>query len=145
MHSGLNFIVMSSLSVVPDFAFRKVLLKGKFDYSHAMLVGPRVRDGTHGYHLVVPLVRSDGSTVLVDRGFVTQEVGESDTWKREDGEVFVLGMLRTTQVRNKFTPDNHPEKGEWYWSDVPSMAEFAGGEKANVQPVYIEEIFGRSV
>ena len=74
---------MSSLSVVPDFAFRKVLLKGKFDYSHAMLVGPRVRDGTHGYHLVVPLVRSDGSTVLVDRGFVTQEVGESETGERE--------------------------------------------------------------
>ena len=130
------------MSVVPDFAYRKVLLKGRFDYSHAMLLGPRVRDGTHGYHLVVPLVRSDGSTVLVDRGFVSQEVGESGAFAKDGEEGFVLGMLRMTHVRNNFTPDNHPEKGEWYWADVPSMAEYAGGEKANVQPVYVEEIFG---
>ncbi|CAL1694951.1 unnamed protein product [Somion occarium] len=130
-----------NLSVLPEFAFRKVLLKGRLDYSHAMLVGPRVRDGTHGFHLVVPLVRTDGSTVLVDRGFVSQEVGESGHWAKEDGEIYVQGLLRTTQVRNKFTPDNHPEKGLWHWADVPAMAEYAGGESANVQPVYVEEIF----
>ncbi|KAI0082104.1 mitochondrial protein required for respiration [Panus rudis PR-1116 ss-1] len=130
-----------NLSAVPTFAYRRVLLKGKFDYSHAMLVGPRVRDGAHGYHLVVPLVRPDGSTVLVDRGFVSQEAVASSSWRREEGDVQILGMLRTSQVRNKFTPDNHPEKGEWYWADVSAMAEFAGGSAANVQPVYIEEIF----
>ena len=63
----------------------------------------------------------------------------------DEGEVKILGMLRTTQVRNKFTPENHPEKGEWYWADVEAMATYAGGEQAGVHPVFIEEVFGESV
>lgn len=105
-----------------------------------MLLVPRVREGVHGAHVVTPLIRENGSTVLVDRGFVSNEF--ISTYQREDDEVEVLGMLRTSQPRNNFTPDNHPEEGLWYWTDVDAMAEFAGGEKAGVQPVYVEQIFG---
>ncbi|KAI0785008.1 mitochondrial protein required for respiration [Abortiporus biennis] len=130
-----------NLAAVPDFAYRKVLLTGKWDHAHTMLLGPRVLDGTAGYHVVTPLVREDGSTVLVNRGFITPEHAESKDWSREEGTVEVLGMLRTAEARNKFTPDNHPEKGEWYWADVSSMAAWVGGEAANVQPVFIDEVF----
>lgn len=51
-------------------------------------------------------------------------------------------MLRTGHARNRFTPDNNPEEGKWYWADVQAMADYAGGEAAGVQPVYVEEIFG---
>lgn len=132
------------MAAVPEFSFRKVKLKGHWDAEHAMLLGPRVWDGTIGYHLVVPLIRSDGSTVLVDRGFVSKELADRAKSHIETNEVEILGMLRTSHVRNNFTPDNHPEKGEWYWADVPAMAEYAGGEQAGVQPVYVEEIFGKS-
>lgn len=53
-------------------------------------------------------------------------------------------MIRTSQNRNVFTPDNKPEKGEWYWVDVDALALQAGGEAANVQPVFVEAIFGES-
>lgn len=131
-----------NMAAVPEFSFRKVKLKGHWDAEHAMLLGPRVWDGTIGYHLVVPLIRSDGSTVLVDRGFVSKKLADRAKSHIETNEVEILGMLRTSHVRNNFTPDNHPEKGEWYWADVPAMAEYAGGEQAGVQPVYVEEIFG---
>ncbi|KAI0375151.1 SURF1-domain-containing protein [Pilatotrama ljubarskyi] len=132
-----------NLAALPDFVYRKVVLKGRWDNSHAILLGPRVRDGTIGYHLVVPLIRSDGSTVLVDRGFVTKELVHAarQVQDKEQGEVEILGMLRTAQARNKFTPENHPEKGEWYWADVDAMAQYAGGEAAGVQPVFVEEVF----
>ena len=109
-----------------------------------MLLGPRVRDGTIGYHVVVPFMRTDGSTVLVDRGFVAKELAQNvkGTMVAELGEVEILGMLRTAQVRNNFTPENKPEKGEWYWADVEAMAAHVGGEEAGVQPVFIEEVFG---
>ncbi|TFY57249.1 hypothetical protein EVJ58_g7136 [Rhodofomes roseus] len=112
------------INAVPDFAFRKVTLKGHWDVDHAVLLGPRVRNGTNGYHLVVPL-----------------ELADSCKRHLESGDVEILGMLRTTHKRNAFTPDNHPEKGEWYWADVDAMAEYAGGERAGVQPVLVEEIF----
>jgi len=132
-----------SLGIIPDFVYRKVLMSGKWDYDHMIIVGPRTRDGTAGHHVIIPLVRSDGTTILVDRGFVSKDALEK-FYKavHADEEVFVQGMLRVSQVRNSFTPDNHPEKGEWYWIDVDAMAEHAGGEKANVQPVFVEEIFG---
>ena len=118
-------------------------MSGMWDYAHTIIVGPRTRDGTAGYHVITPLVRSNGTTVLVDRGFVSKDAIEKFTKAADTSEeVFVQGMLRVSQVRNSFTPDNHPEKGEWYWIDADAMAEYAGGEKANVQPVLVEEIFG---
>ncbi|KAF7793399.1 hypothetical protein EIP86_004511 [Pleurotus ostreatoroseus] len=130
-----------NLAAIPDFTYRKVILKGKWDHKHALLLGPRVYDGQNGYHLVEPLIRSDGSTILVDRGFVSKERGDVLSQLKDEGEVQILGMLRTTQVRNNFTPDNHPEKGEWYWADVDAMAEYAGGATSGVQPVFVEEVF----
>ncbi|KAF7981123.1 hypothetical protein HWV62_34853 [Athelia sp. TMB] len=109
-----------------------------------MLLGPRVREGAQGYNVVTPLIRADGSTVLVDRGFVLKEHVENGALNQARGEVELLGMIRTSQNRNSFTPDNHPEKGQWYWTDVKAMADYAGGEAAGVQPVFVEEIFGES-
>ncbi len=106
-----------------------------------MLLSPRVREGVHGFHVVTPLIRENGSTILVDRGFVSRDFSDSLPESNE-GEVEVLGMLRTSQKRNLFTPDNKPEAGEWYWTDVEKMAEYVGGEKAGVQPVLVEQIFG---
>jgi surfeit locus 1 family protein len=118
-------------------------MSGKWDYDHIIIVGPRTRDGTAGHHVIIPFVRSNGTTVLVDRGFVSKDGLERfSKAPRTDEEVFIQGMLRVSQVRNSFTPDNHPEKGEWYWIDVDAIAEYAGGGKANVQPVFVEEIFG---
>ncbi|KAH0837996.1 SURF1 family-domain-containing protein [Lanmaoa asiatica] len=129
-----------NVSVIPEFAFRRVLLRGRWDHADAMLLGPRVRDGTHGYHVITPFVRTDGSTVLVDRGFIGKDFAGHYA-RDEEGEVQVLGMLRTSHKRNSFTPDNQPAERKWYWADIDSMAEAAGGEAAGVQPVFIEQIF----
>jgi surfeit locus 1 family protein len=131
------------LAVIPEFIYRKVILSGTWDHAHSMLVGPRVREGTHGFHLVTPLVRAGGSTVLVDRGFVSKDLAEAAKARTTDGVVEVVGMLRAAQARNAFTPDNLPEQGVWYWADVDTMVAYAGGESKNVQPVFIEAIFGK--
>ncbi|KAJ7170082.1 SURF1 family-domain-containing protein [Mycena filopes] len=129
-----------NLSVIPEFVFRKVFLKGKWDHDHSMLVGPRTREGVHGANVLTPLIREDGSTIIVDRGFISSDF-DLQSMARDNREVQCLGMLRTTQERNTFTPDNHPERGEWYWKDLEAMTEYAGGVNANVQPVLVEEIF----
>jgi surfeit locus 1 family protein len=107
-----------------------------------MLLGPRVLDGTNGFHLITPLVRGNGSTILVDRGFISGDTAARRSYPTPDEEVEVRGMLRESQARNSFTPDNNAAKGEWYWADVTAMADYAGGESSNVQSVLVEEIFG---
>ncbi|KAK0500566.1 mitochondrial protein required for respiration [Armillaria luteobubalina] len=130
-----------NLSVIPEFIWRRVVVRGKWDHAHTMLFPLRVREGVVGVHLVTPLIREDGSTILINRGFLSQEHAENHAWDRPEDEVEVFGMLRTSQPRNAFTPDNHPEEGIWYWYDVNAMTEYAGGEQSNVQPVYLEQIF----
>lgn len=139
----LNTKVLS-LAVIPEFVWRKVVVKGTFDHTHAMLLGPRVREGQHGVNVVTPLVRADGSTILVDRGFVTADVAKARSFSRPEGVVEVLGMIRLSQPRNTFTPDNRPEENQWYWTDIEGMAQHAGGESANIQPVLVEQIFGNA-
>lgn len=134
--------VIRSLAAIPEFVYRRVTLRGKWDHAHSMLLGPRVLDGTNGSHLITPLVRANGSTVLVDRGFISERAAAKRDYPTPDGNVEVHGMLRESQARNNFTPDNNPTKGEWYWADVTAMADYAGGESSNVQPVLVEEIFG---
>ncbi|KAG2367761.1 SURF1 family-domain-containing protein [Suillus spraguei] len=134
-----------NLSVVPEFVYRRVLLRGRWDHKHSMLLGPRVLEGSHGHHVVTPLIRSDGTTVLVDRGFVAKEFADANTFEREEaGEVEILGMLRASHTRNSFTPDNKPAEGTWYWADVDAMADYAGGEAEHVQPVFVEQIYDGS-
>lgn len=135
------------MDILPEFDFRKFIATGEWDHAHTILVGPKTRDGTLGYQIITPLVREDGSTVLVDRGFVSKEHVSSDrrtrSYYQPKGKVNVLGMLRTQlQKKNAFTPDNKPEKGEWYWPDIERMKQWLGGDERNVEGVFLEEIFG---
>ncbi|KAJ1301742.1 hypothetical protein OPQ81_008975 [Rhizoctonia solani] len=132
-----------NLSVLPEFAYRRVLLTGTWDPdpSHTILLGPRTRDHVLGYHIISPLIRGDGaSSVLVNRGFVSRDTLEQAkqvaSGVRPDipktaglvasaatqGKVQIEGMLTSPAKRNRFTPDNKPEIGEWYWADAEAMA-----------------------
>lgn len=133
----------TSLSAIPEFVYRKVVLNGRWDHAHTIVLSPRVREGIHGVHIIMPLVREKGSTVLVDRGFVSKEQLESGAYLKDCDQVEIIGLLKMSQKRNAFTPNNEPMDGKWYWTDVEAMSEFAGGEKAGVQPVLVEQIFGK--
>ncbi|TDL28273.1 SURF1-domain-containing protein [Rickenella mellea] len=132
-----------NMSAVPDFTFRKVCEHGRWDHAHTVLLGPRPRDGVLGYQVITPLMRPNGTTILVDRGFIAKQFADLTAMRKQnsDNQVEVLGMLRVSQSRNAFTPENKPGVDEWHWVDVDALAQNAGGAAAGVQPVYIEEIF----
>ena len=115
-----------------------------WDHVHTALVGPRIREGIEGFKVVTPLIRYDGSTILVDRGFIASHCLNSMTWQHQQEDVIVIGFLKTGQNRNNFTPENRPEQGIWHWMDVKGLAETAGGEIAGVQPIFIEIFFRKS-
>lgn len=129
-------------AALPEFDYRRVRATGRFRHDREMLVGPRMRDGEQGYMVVTPLER-DGdpaATVLVNRGWVSKKL--ADQRKRHPdalpaGEVTVEGMLREPWKKNMFTPENRPDKGEFYFPDVKQMAELTGS-----QPVWIEQTMG---
>src|SRR5690606_28548174 len=63
-----------------------------------------------GYWVLTPLLRGDGSIVIVNRGFVPLEKKEPKTRAegQMEGEVRVTGLLRAPEQTNFFTPANDP-------------------------------------
>lgn len=127
-------------SAIHDFDFRRVVARGKFRHDQEMLIGPRMRDGHQGLMVVTPLERTDGaSTILVNRGWISNKHRSQKA--RPDGlptgEVEVEGLLREPWKKNMFTPDNRPDKGEFYFPDVAQMAALTGA-----QPVWVEATLG---
>jgi len=127
-------------SVISEFDFRRVLATGTLRHDQEMLVGPRMRNGEDGYMVITPLERKDGSTILVNRGWINKKHRNQRT--RPDslvkGEVTIEGLLREPWKKNRFTPENRPDKGEFYFPDVYQMAALTGS-----QPVWVEATMGK--
>lgn len=109
------------------FEYRRVTMGGTYLYDHEFLVKPRTLDGKVGYHLVTPLQRLSGGIVFVNRGFVSDD--HMQDISRPSGVVQVDGIV-TLPKKYKFTPENVPDKNDWYWSDITAMAKSAGVENA---------------
>ncbi|RDH31395.1 SURF1 family-domain-containing protein [Aspergillus welwitschiae] len=128
-------------SAISEFDYRRVVATGTLRHDQEMLVGPRMREGQDGFFVVTPLEREGGSTVLVNRGWISRKMKEKRDRLRQgegralpDGEVVVEGLLREPWKKNMFTPDNVPAEGKFYFPDIEQMAELTGS-----QPVWIEE------
>ncbi|TQW01033.1 COX1 assembly protein Shy1 [Cordyceps javanica] len=131
-------------SAVRDFDYRRVLATGRLRHDQEMLIGPRMRDGQDGFMVVTPLEREGGaSTILVNRGWISKKHRDQRTRPQglPAGEVTVQGLLREPWKKNMFTPDNRPDKGEFYFPDVKQMAELTGAQpvwvEATMEPEYI--------
>ena len=149
-----------SLSVLPEFTFRRVLLKGKILYP-PILLGPRVEEGVPGWDLIQPLSRSpppgslspaqifsseieNPSTILLNRGFIPNPQAASIRAGHEPppnvGEEIVVEGYLSKLIGQGWSPENMPERGEWFWKDVQRMADWCGGEAKGVQPVLVDVI-----
>ena len=143
---------------MPDFAFRRVLLKGKF-LGPPILQGPVVEQGAPGYNLILPFSRASegGSTILLNRGFITSTRATAIRRGREippglsggagdaggDGEVVVEGMLskKFDAGQGRWAPDNVPEENQWFWKDLQGMVAWCKTQKGTeVQPVLVDAI-----
>ncbi|PWZ00903.1 hypothetical protein BCV70DRAFT_187784 [Testicularia cyperi] len=131
-----------NLDVLPEFDFRLVSLEGVYDHSRTMFLGPRVREGVMGYHVVTPFRRSEGGgMVLVNRGFVSEKeiIGQGLNRRLKEeampsGETEFVALLPRIYPPNAFTPKNDPDKKLWFHANPAQMAEWAS-QQAGVTPL----------
>lgn len=123
--------------------FRRVRVTGSFFHDketlvHGLAAGSTPGRAQQGFYVVTPLVRDDGGTVLVNRGFIRTEL--KDPARRSagqvSGEVTVTGILRGSEPRTMFVPAPDPARGEWYNRDIAGIAAAKG--IADVPPFLIE-------
>ncbi|MDJ1157857.1 SURF1 family protein [Chelatococcus sp. SYSU_G07232] len=129
---------------VAEDEYRRARLTGTFRHDAEVLVhgnsprDPRSGSVLPGYYVLTPLVRDDGTTVIVNRGFVPLDRRAPDT--RPDGQVAgavtVTGVVRAPEEGGWFVPQNDAAKGEWFTRDVAAIA--AAKKLQRVAPFYVD-------
>lgn len=116
-----------------DWQYRRVIVKGKFDHSREVFVGPKIKNEQKGYTLYTPLVRSDGGPdVLIERGFVTDNHVIPGTRSLHHlsvpmHEVEVECIIKMINPKPRITMQKtDPESRLWHVLDYNEMAEFTG-------------------
>jgi surfeit locus 1 family protein len=94
--------------------------------------------GAVGVQIVTPLVQSDGTTVLINRGFVPQALKDPDTRiaGQVTGDVALNGVLRLSQGPGMFTPAPDAKARLWFVKNIPEIAAALG--VAVQDPIIIE-------
>jgi surfeit locus 1 family protein len=106
-----------------DASYLRVRVEGRFlndkeRYLYAL------SDGTPGWEVITPLATDGGDRVLVDRGFVPDALRDpaSRPQGQTEGVVAVTGLVRASETKDTFTPDNDPARNRWFWRDLTGMA-----------------------
>ena len=104
-----------------DLEFRNLALYGVFQHDKETFLTGRTYEGNAGFHVVTPLLLDDGRTILINRGWVSEDYRNpaKRTFSQIDGKASVTGILRRPGVKGYFVPENQPENGFWF-TLVPS-------------------------
>ncbi len=90
-----------------------------------------------GYWVMTPLARDDGTTILVNRGFVPATARDPASWQPRSPEpVTITGLLRMSEPGGGFLRANDPVSDRWYSRDVSAIAASRGLN--NVAPYFID-------
>jgi surfeit locus 1 family protein len=93
-----------------------------------------------GSWILTPLFTDDGSTILINRGFVPSRTDQrpEPEWTRPEGPVSVTGLLRLSEPGGGFLRANNPAADRWTSRDVAAIAarRGLGGQTA---PYFIDE------
>jgi len=109
--------------------YGRVRISGSFLHDKEFYLAARSLKDKVGMQVVTPLRTDAGTIVLFDRGWIPSERKESA--KRGEGQlpgkVDLVGIVRRSQIKRQFAPDNDPARNFWFHVDVPVMRQMAGG------------------
>jgi surfeit locus 1 family protein len=126
-----------------DDEYRRVTFTAQFDHTaEALIYGAasafRPDVSGPGYWVFTPARLSDGSLVMVNRGFVPED--RKDAKSRADGQVLapvdITGALRWPDTRHWFTPADDAAHNLWFSRDPQAIAAAKG--LGAVAPFFVE-------
>lgn len=121
---SLDQLVKSGLSK-KDHEYLPVTVAGNFEHEHEVYFFASAPGGGAGWHVHTPIQRSDGSYVIVNRGFVPFELKDAKLRPESIAtrEAQLVGLLRFPLEEKPFgSVDNAINAREFFWRNVSEMA-----------------------
>jgi surfeit locus 1 family protein len=127
-----------------DTEYRRVAFTATFDdakealvYAAASAFRPDVSGP--GYWVFTPARLADGGVVMVNRGFVPQDLANpaARPGGHASGPIQITGTLRWPDARSWFSPGDDPAHNLWFLRDPASIAAAKGLQV--VAPFYVEQ------
>lgn len=116
--------------------YRRVRASGTFLDDRQTLVQAVTEQGG-GYWVMTPLRLADGSTVLVNRGFVAEPF-RARVAPAGSGTSEVVGLLRMSEPGNGLLRHNDAARDQWFSRDVAAIAARRGLDGNQVAPYFID-------
>ncbi|KAM3600036.1 uncharacterized protein V6R79_016166 [Siganus canaliculatus] len=141
-----------------NLEYRRVKVRGNYDHAQELYILPRSpvdpekeareagqlsSSGETGANVVTPFHCTDlGITILVNRGYVPKQKIRPETRMKGqvEGEVEVIGVVRLTETRKPFVPNNDVQRNRWHFRDLEAMSSVTGAE-----PIFIDADFGSTI
>ncbi|XP_007521575.1 surfeit locus protein 1 isoform X1 [Erinaceus europaeus] len=141
-----------------NLEYRPVRVRGHFDHSKELYMMPRTMvdpareaqeagrlssSAESGAYVITPFHCTDlGITILVNRGFVPRKKVNPETRQKGqvEGKVELVGIVRLTESRKPFVPENNPERNHWHYRDLDAMAKLTGTE-----PIFLDADFESTI
>ncbi|KAL8174627.1 UNVERIFIED_CONTAM: Surfeit locus protein 1 [Gekko kuhli] len=141
-----------------ELEYKPVRVRGYFDHTKELYILPRslvdvkkeakaagqlMSNPESGANVVTPFYCTDlGIKILVNRGFVPRKKMKPET--RLQGqiqeEVELTGVVRLSETRKPFVPENNVEQNRWHYRDLEAMARVTGAE-----PIFIDADYKSTV
>uniref|UniRef100_A0A8C7YEJ2 SURF1-like protein n=1 Tax=Oryzias sinensis TaxID=183150 RepID=A0A8C7YEJ2_9TELE len=143
---------------VNKLEYRRVRVRGRYDHSKELYIMPRSpvdpekeareagslsSSGETGANVVTPFQCIDlGITILVNRGYVPRQKIRPETRMKGqvEDEMEVVGIIRLSENRKPFVPNNDVERNRWHYRDLEAMSHVTG-----TAPIFIDADFGSTI
>ncbi|KAF7688715.1 surfeit locus protein 1 [Silurus meridionalis] len=143
-----------------DLEYRRVKVRGRFDHSRELYILPRSlvdpereareagrlsSSAESGANVITPFHCTDlGFTILVNRGYVPKNKIRPETRTKGQvmDEVDLVGVVRLTEQRKPFVPQNNVEANRWHYRDLEAMAKATNAEEILIDAVLESTIPG---
>ena len=128
--------VHAAVTPAPEAALWPTIDAAHYEYQHISAHGTwhpgcsawvqAVTEMGTGFWLLMPLDQPDGSSILINRGFVSTETRAQLAASQTDaltpqGAVTITGLLRITEPRGGFLRQNDPQADRWFSRDVAAI------------------------
>ena len=110
--TDLSTLLAEAGDDLEEIRHRRATATGRFDPESEVLIRSQVELGQAGFHVITPLVTSQGQAVLVNRGWVplTMDTTPVEATPPEGTQV-VTGWVETTAIRPTLGPEAQPGEG----------------------------------